>query len=98
MSIAPAERVETSLEEIAALDFEPEWKCEHKSHGTGSYWSFVHADGGEKLYRITCPRGGCIIVATRCAAFISTLSIYAPRCPTCGDSLGPDNYIPLGTP
>jgi hypothetical protein len=42
MSIAPAERVETSLEEIAALDFEPDMKCEWE-HGdcshSAKWWS-----------------------------------------------------------
>lgn len=36
MTIAPAERVETSLEEIAALDFEPEVPCSVKRHGKGA--------------------------------------------------------------
>jgi hypothetical protein len=42
MSIAPAERVETSLEELAGLDFEPEMKCEW-AHGecpkAAKWWS-----------------------------------------------------------
>lgn len=38
MTIAPAERVETSLEEIAALDFEPELPCVWPEHGRRATW------------------------------------------------------------
>lgn len=41
MTIAPAERVETSLEEIAALDFEPEVPCEadpDKPHSIATWY------------------------------------------------------------
>jgi hypothetical protein len=77
MSIAPAERVETSLEEIAALDFEPEVPCEVRGcpHGLLASWYGITSCG--------CPR---IALCSGCRAFYEEgrAQGHRTRCGQCG--------------
>lgn len=73
MSIAPAERVETSIEEIAALEFEPEIPCEkdHNIPVAATWYGIPKCCSGP-------PKAGC----DDCTKYTRTIPL--PKCLHCG--------------
>lgn len=99
MSVQPAERVETDLSVIEALDFENAKSCEHSQHRTIPRF---HADGDEQYVVLFYPCCGAepdtLIL---CGKFVSTVikgHIVKIHCLKCGtDGMEPsDVYKVLG--